>query len=260
MGGKLMKTGLYYFSSTGNCLTTTRILKEALGDCDLIPLAALKNLAKIKVEYQRVGFIIPIYYGDMPFLVRQVISKMEFDESVYIFLMATYRGHPGDIAKRLDDLLHQQNASLALDLGISMPGNSYLSTKEQIKETLTNQKANILKQIPLITDQVRKDYSHNETPKPSKVGLKAYNMRGIKADENCVGCGICVKVCPMNNIKIENGHAVIGDNCITCLACFHWCRQEAIYMSKEKDIERREKYHHPDVTLIDIINQKGDCK
>ncbi|WRK52481.1 EFR1 family ferrodoxin [Coprobacillaceae bacterium CR2/5/TPMF4] len=59
-------------------------------------------------------------------------------------------------------------------------------------------------------------------------------MRGIRADDKCIGCGICTRVCPMDNIKVENNHAIIGDNCITCLACFHWCPKEAIYMSKEK--------------------------
>lgn len=81
-------------------------------------------------------------------------------------------------------------------------------------------------------------------------------MRGIKVDEKCIGCQTCIKVCPMNNIELIEGKIKIKDNCMTCLACFHWCPTAAIYMSKEKAIERREKYHHPDVRLTDIIKQK----
>jgi formate hydrogenlyase subunit 6/NADH:ubiquinone oxidoreductase subunit I len=82
------------------------------------------------------------------------------------------------------------------------------------------------------------------------------NFRGITVDENCIGCGICAQICPMENIRIENGRAVIGDDCATCLSCFHFCPQEAIWMSRQENIARRSKYCHPDVTLRDILAQK----
>ena len=41
-----MKTGLYYFSATGNCLTTAKILAEELpNDCDIISFAPAKALS-----------------------------------------------------------------------------------------------------------------------------------------------------------------------------------------------------------------------
>jgi Pyruvate/2-oxoacid:ferredoxin oxidoreductase delta subunit len=61
----------------------------------------------------------------------------------------------------------------------------------------------------------------------------------------------------MNNIAIVDGKAKIGDDCSTCLACFHWCPKEAIWMSKQENIARRSKYHHPDVTMADIMAQKN---
>lgn len=61
----------------------------------------------------------------------------------------------------------------------------------------------------------------------------------------------------MDNIQIKDKHACIENQCITCLACFHWCPVEAIQMSKEKEIEYRQKYHHPDINVQDIIKQKN---
>ena len=221
-----MKTGIYYFSATGNSLTTAKLLAASLdGQCDVISLAALHNKQDIEVDYERVGFVFPIYYGDMPYLIRDTIRKMKFKQNTYIFIFTTYRGHPGDVAKRFDNLLQEKNLSLALSKGIPMPGNSYLSTVEQIKDTLANQKTNIKKLVKSIIEQDKIDYSLLPEVENSAV-YKACNMRGIK------------------------------DNCMTCLACFHWCPTAAIYMSKEKEIERREKYHHPDVRLTDIIKQK----
>lgn len=250
-----MSTVLYYFSATGNCLTTAKILSKELEECKIIPIASLKDEKVIEVKDDCVGFVFPIYYGDMPCLVRNIIQKMRFIKDSYIFAFSTYRGHPGDIAKRLDTLLRESKQRLSLCVGIAMPGNSYLSTPKQISDTLVHQKENIKKLIGQITKRQMEDYSLLKAPDPSPVS-KLWNMRGIKADTNCTGCGICSRVCPMDNIKIVDKKAIIGNDCLTCLACFHWCPVEAIYMSKEKDIERREKYHHPDIKLKDIIAQK----
>lgn len=50
-----------------------------------------------------------------------------------------------------------------------------------------------------------------------------------KVDINkCVGCGICVDVCPVQAIRIENGKVIISDSCIECGACVNVCPRGAI--------------------------------
>ena len=50
-----------------------------------------------------------------------------------------------------------------------------------------------------------------------------------KVDQNkCNGCGTCKDICPVNAIKIENGKAVISDDCVECGACVNQCSNEAI--------------------------------
>lgn len=253
-----MKVGLYYFSATGNSLTTAQILAQELPfDCDLIALPSLKNEENIQVNYEMIGFVFPVCYGDMPYLVRHLIHKMSFINTKYIFVFSTYRGHPGDIAKRMDDLLKKKQQHLSLSIGIAMPGNSYLSSEEEIDSSLKNQKQNIKLLSKKIIEQEKHDYSLLESPEDSVIARDFYNMRGIQADEKCIGCGICQKVCPMDNIQIKDKHACIENQCITCLACFHWCPVEAIHMSKEKEIEYRQKYHHPDINVQDVIKQKN---
>lgn len=47
-------------------------------------------------------------------------------------------------------------------------------------------------------------------------------------NEKCTGCGVCVEVCPVNAIKVENGKAVIGGECVDCGGCIAQCPVEAI--------------------------------
>ena len=68
-----MKKIIYYFSATGNSLTTAKLLAEELGNCEIIALASLKNQDEIKIQADVIGFVFPIYYSDMPCLMRQRI-------------------------------------------------------------------------------------------------------------------------------------------------------------------------------------------
>ena len=59
----------------------------------------------------------------------------------------------------------------------------------------------------------------------------------IKVNDNCTGCGICTEdVCFIDNIKIEDGVAVIGDDCVVCGRCAEKCPHDAIeVIIKDKD-------------------------
>ena len=47
--------------------------------------------------------------------------------------------------------------------------------------------------------------------------------------EKCTGCGICVDVCPVEAIKLENDKAKIdNDTCMDCGACIGECPNDAL--------------------------------
>lgn len=47
--------------------------------------------------------------------------------------------------------------------------------------------------------------------------------------DKCTGCGLCVEVCPVEAIKVEDDVAVVdADECTDCGACVDQCPNEAI--------------------------------
>ena len=68
---------------------------------------------------------------------------------------------------------------------------------------------------------------------------------GVKADSaKCVACGLCVSICPMNNIDVKNGTVNFNGKCTMCYRCFSNCPKQAITIIGKKVYEqcKFEKY------------------
>lgn len=79
------------------------------------------------------------------------------------------------------------------------------------------------------------------------------NGSQITVLENCIGCGICEKICPVANFYIENKRAMRRkDTCEFCLACIHNCPQKAIGLSMA-DKNPKARYRNPNISLLEII-------
>jgi Pyruvate/2-oxoacid:ferredoxin oxidoreductase delta subunit len=62
-------------------------------------------------------------------------------------------------------------------------------------------------------------------------------------DDNCIGCGTCVELCPMNTIELVDSTARVNESkCIGCGVCVHHCPENAIELLR---IENREVFVPP---------------
>jgi len=70
----------------------------------------------------------------------------------------------------------------------------------------------------------------------------------FKASDQCVGCGLYAKACPMDVIKMKDkkGHKMPswGKGCVQCNACINICPKKAIDYTGAKEKEIR--YFNPE--------------
>ncbi len=264
-----MKTVIYYFTGTGNTLAAARALAGELGDTRLIPLRRVMYYGATAPQADAVGIAFPVYFLDMPIIVRQFVFNILFPENAFIFGLATCGERPGGALFRLKELLEEKTYTLSAGFSLVMPENyigpvNLMGDAPHRREKYAAAKA----RIPEIAAAIRERKVSLPEGSDSAflrfggrlaryLATSVYNTPGhLHATAACTRCGICAKICPARNITVTNNAVTFGDDCTQCYACIHWCPAEAIQIGGRTTGKQR--YRHPDVTIKDMLDQRGE--
>lgn len=261
------KTIIFYFSQSGNSLYVAKKLAKIIGNTKLIsiPEAIYNNKYKY-CNYERIGFIIPLYFMSMPNMVQEFISKLEIPKDSYIFSIATRAITKGRIFHDIDILLNKKNIKIDYGEYITFP-DSYIKWSEAPKEkTLLKVFQKSEKHIHLIANKVLNEqvYRENEGFILKLISLVVYTIwksrlksisKSLKINNFCIGCGICEKTCPAGNIKLENGIPIWSNRCEDCMACVQHCPKKAIYFNS-KTINKK-RYINPNIKVNELFYKRG---
>jgi ferredoxin len=262
-----MKTVIYYFSGTGNSLSIAKKIAATLGECEIVPIASIRNTpGVITPSAERVGIVCPVYFSGLPLMVAEFAGRVNFAHCRYTFAVVTLGGSGGGpTLAQLDHLIIKCHGR-GLDAGFSvkMPGNYILMYSSPAGKKQANLLASADRQVAEIIPVIER-CEHRDIPLAIFSRLLHYvaypwfashahnKAKEFTVTSACTSCGTCVKVCPADNIDLVGGRPVWKDRCEVCCGCIHLCPAGAI-QSGPRTI-KRQRYKNPSVSIAELEGQ-----
>jgi ferredoxin len=265
LGGK-MSTKIFWFSGSGNSLYMAKRIAQALGDAELVPIAG--SVGRIEELPRRFGIVFPVYAWGPPGIVADFMQNLPDGETEYVFAVATCGGSPGSAMAIAKKMLLGRGITLDAAMTVRMVENypPMGGAPDSVKQEAILTDAG--SEIDGIVASI-KDGFHGVSGKNnaffSLLGRVVYPLfrKNVSrqadkflSDGKCTSCGVCVKICPVGNISLdEEGRPVWGDRCEQCFACFHWCPEKSVQFGKKTEDQVR--YHHPGISLGEMMPRSG---
>ena len=248
-----------YFSGTGNSKYAVELFcKEYDKDARVFSIEDSEARNAVS-EADIIAVAYPIQFSTVPKILRDfIIDNKELWKGKKIFAIATMGLFSGDGSGILGRLFESFGAEVIGGLHLKMPDS--IADEKALKRPLETNKELVKSAKQKIQDSVRQ----LKAGKPTQEGLGfLYRMAGlfgqrlyfgyktrnysskIKIDsEKCVGCGMCEKLCPMENITVQGKVAVSKDRCTLCYRCINRCPKQAITLLGKNVVEQSviEKY------------------
>ena len=254
-----MKTRIFFMSGTGNSLwIAKRIASQIGGEVKLTALQSIKE--KTVVDAQRIGFLLPVYFADIPDFAKKAIRLLEFTSCTYAFGIVNFGSIGGNALTHLKTEIENIGVRFNAGFSIVMPDNSIVfSSSEKTKRNIFLQIDN---KIHTIAEQIISGKENASTFKTkfnmtllkfvTRVGLLSfYGANKKSATDTCTGCGLCVQFCPVQNISIKNKMPLFANKCVQCFGCAQWCPTRSIRYGRCV-INDKTQYTHPEITAKEL--------
>ena len=242
-----MRMIVLYFSGTGNSKFIARQFAEKM-DAESHSIEEKIDFKKLLNSVDTVAVVYPIYGSCVPRIMREFVDLYmdEFKEKKLI-IFCTQMMFSGDGARAFARLIPNCEEHILYAEHFNMPNNicNYPLLPMTQKELVTKPLKAVKRLDEICTDirngVIKKRGWNIFSSILGKTQNIAYPMMEEKArhsfyaDDSCSKCGLCVKICPMNNLEIINDRVMQKDNCTVCYRCVNACpKQAATVYIKEK--------------------------
>ncbi len=255
------KNIIFVFSGTGNSLWAAKRISKELGNCEIVSMGRQKDYT-LTDRYDVIGFVYPTYYRGVPARVHNFISQLNLknNRNAYFFAVATCGsvGTACNATAQLRNLLKRKGIMLSYAEKLDMVSNYIIMYN--IRDTVEEETRQSARDLEPIIDNIKKRTAAltelKVKPFPQLmykgfIHLTPHMDKHFNVSDSCTHCGICQKVCPVNNINYgQDKKPHFKHHCEQCLACIQHCPVKAInYKDKTQN---RKRYTHPDISWKEL--------
>jgi ferredoxin/flavodoxin len=233
------KIDFYFFSGTGNTKLVvdemTSFFREHQCIVKLFPIEKNKN-QEINIEHT-IGLAFPIaVFSSYPFIWKFLHYLPETAVNTEIFFVDTLAGNSFGFVNTLYHILKKKGYKPIAAKEIIMPSNWNFKKVSEEKYN-KQQRQGIIKAKKFAHDLIFSDitWKHHPFNNPLTYLAKSkkpwdFMRKKMPLELNssaCIKCGICYKVCPVDNIQMVH-FPEFSNRCQLCQRCLNFCPTHAI--------------------------------
>lgn len=239
------------YSGTGNSLYVAKMLAEMTGDelYDVYDDLKAERPGQFNSNRPYV-FVSPTYAWQVPRILQDYIRASTFQgakEAYFVLTCGSGVGNAGHFARALAEEKDFRYQGLG---AVVMPENYiavFWAPSEEKSRAIISKAESMIRRYG---ELIRREEPFSQKGRGLFGGMKSDVVNRffyrfiVKADkfyakDNCVSCGLCERLCPLNNIHLVQGRPQWGKDCTHCMACIGACPVEAIEYGKRTQGMRR---------------------
>ena len=242
---------IFYFTGTGNTLWAARRLAQATGDT-LHSIA--DEMRKEPQSYtlndgERLGFCFPTHGWQPPRIVREFIRRSTFcvHADTYVYALTTCGDNMGHAMRILNKELRKRSLRCDATFAVVMPESNvcfsflHLDSPEKAEQKIARAGERLQHIGELVKARQRgvSELVRGAIPYTYTYVIGGYYNKHLISDQKlwvdtdaCTRCGLCERLCPVNDIKGTPPEWLHNGRCTNCLACYHHCPAHAIHWAK----------------------------
>lgn len=236
---------ILYFSGTGNSAYVANKMAEKLEEEVTDISFAVRKGEKLNLFSKKPWIlVVPTYAWRIPKVVEKCLREGELKGNREIYFVMTCGDSNGAGSRYCEAFCRKNHLHFRGCTAVHMPENYIVLFQAPDKEEALH----ILKKAEQEIDQLVFALKNKEDFPLPQITWKQRWQSGVTnpifytfivkdkkfySKENCIYCGKCVEVCPLNNISLEGGKPKWKGNCTHCMACICSCPVEAIEYAKK---------------------------
>jgi len=250
-----------YFSGTGNSRYAAEAVAGHLKDNLLNANDYIKSskTADCTSDTPYV-FIAPTYAWQIPHIFAKFIKDSHFAGSQVAYYIMSCGDDIGNAGLSLEKLCTEKAMTFMGVSAVIMPENYValfdVTEKFEAEDLISLADSRLKKLSAEITGGLpfqKEKISFMANMKSRMMNPLFYALfvkaKGFWITDKCIGCGLCEKCCPLNNIKLTTDRPVYGSNCTHCMACICGCPTQAIeYKNRTVGKSRYFNSKSPDIS------------